>query len=179
MSKNWIAAFVILLIVSGLYGIELSKVPDSGNQYMQTLDDLDINEAGAAWAPFYHVRATLIDGNHARVSVPQELSNQDHHELALTGAAIFFGSGSERDGDAVSITQFYLLPTLGLAQACETLPEIAMRWTILVQLKEPWLLRYDEMIDAEVSVKGTFRIDDSKPYESVFYLDNATAELVS
>lgn len=54
-----------------------------------------------------------------------------------------------------------------------------MRWTILVQLKEPWLLRYDEMIDAEVSVKGTFRIDDSKPYESVFYLDNATAELVS
>lgn len=179
MSKNRTAAVVILLIVAGLYGIELSKVPDSGNQNMATLDDLDATEADSVWGPFYHVRATLIDGHSARVSIPNELRRQEHHELALTGAAVFIGSGSERVGDNVTITQFYLLPTLGLAQACETLPEIAMRWTILVQLKGPWMLRYDEMIDAEVSVNGTFRIDDSKPYESVFYLDGATAEIIS
>jgi hypothetical protein len=72
---------------------------------------------------------------------------------------------------------FYLVPTIGLAQACELQPEEAMRWTIRVDLATPWILTRNEMIDAEVTVTGIFKIDTTKPFEAAFFIENATAEL--
>ncbi len=177
MKTNWITASVCLLIIAGLYGVELSKAPISSDQQIATLDDIEMNKTASAWGPFYRVRATLIDGQSAHLSVPDELQHQNGQTIELTGAPVFFGNGCKRDGDAISVTQFYLLPTLGLAQACETLPDIEMRWTVLVKLNHSWVLHCDDMIDAMATVNGVFRIDQSKPYESVFFIDDASATL--
>ena len=58
------------------------------------------------------------------------------------------------------------------------LPEVAMRWTVRVNLQDDWLLSNTDMIDARVKVIGFFRIDTQKPYEAAFFLDNAKVELL-
>lgn len=179
MKIHWFVVFAVVLMIAGLYLVEISKIPTGVRSNLATLDDLEETETAAAWEPFYHVRATLIDGQSAQLTVPNELRSREGQEMELTGATVFFGNGSERKGDTVTISQFYLLPSLGLAQACEIQPDIEMRWTILVQLKEKWILHRDDMIDAMTTVKGIFRIDASNPYDGCFFLDNAAAELAA
>jgi hypothetical protein len=66
---------------------------------------------------------------------------------------------------------------LGLAQACELQPDVAMRWTIRVDLATPLILNRNEMIDARITVSGIFKIDTSNPYEAAFFIENARAKL--
>ncbi len=173
MKPKWIVIFVSLLIVAGLYFVEISKIHYSGNQSFATLDDLPMDETASEWEPFYRVRATLLDGQSARFSIPDELRDNQGKELELTGAVVFFGNGCTREGDFVTVSRFYLLPSLGLAQACVLQPDVEMRWTILVNMKEDWILHCDDMINALATVKGRFRINESKPYEGIFFLDDA------
>jgi hypothetical protein len=178
MYKQWIVVVLCLLIVAGLYMVQISKLPYSGNPNIATLDELSVDETASAWEPFYRVRATLLDGQSARFSIPDELRNLVGKELQLTGAAVFFGNGCTREGNSITVSRFYLLPSLGLAQACNIQPDIEMRWTIQVLLREPWVLHRDDMIDAMATIKGIFQIDTSKPYEGVFFLEDAVAHLV-
>jgi hypothetical protein len=57
-------------------------------------------------------------------------------------------------------------------------PEIAMRWTVRVFLKNSWVVHYVDVIRMVAKINGQFRIDTSKPFEAAFYLDNAVAEIV-
>lgn len=178
--KKWGIAIVFVLIVAGLYYIEFSKVDsenDSSN-VMPTLDDLNFDTSSQNWDDFYKVRATIINGQSAEFDIPNSLEEKEGEEMQLSGAVVFFSPGCKEAGDKIAVHSFFLYPTLGLANACSHLPEVAMRWTIRINLEEDWLLTNTEMIDARAKVNGIFRIDTQKPYESAFFLDNATVELL-
>lgn len=178
--KKWRVVLLIVVIVGALYFIEFSKI-ESGNEstnLMPTLDHLNFDDAAKNWEDFYKVRATIIDGQNAEFDIPKNLQQAVGSEMELSGAAVFFSPGCKMIGDKIAVHSFYLYPTLGLANACVHLPEVAMRWTIRIHLNEDWLLARTEMIDAVVKVKGIFRIDTNKPYESAFFLDNAEVKTI-
>lgn len=171
---------MIVIIVAVLYFIEFSKI-ENGNKSssaMPTLDDLKFNESTKNWDHFYKVRAEIIDGQTAEFDIPKDLKEAVGSEMELSGAAVFFSTGCKMIDDKVSVHSFFLYPTLGLANACVHLPEVAMRWTTQINLENDWLLTRTDMIDAKVKVNGKFRIDTSKPYDSAFFLDNAVIETI-
>ncbi len=178
--KKWGIAILIVVIIAVLYFIEFSKI-ESGigsNSVMPVLDDLTFDESAKNWENFYKVRAEIIDGQTADFDMPKQLTESVGSEMELSGAAVFFSTGCKMINDSVSVQSFFLYPTLGLANACVHLPEVAMRWTIRINLKNDWVLSRTDMIDATVNVKGIFRIDTQKPYDSVFFLDSATIKTV-
>jgi hypothetical protein len=178
MKRNWLIIVLVVGLISALYLIELSKVNKERNSNMPTLDNLQTDEISKNWGPFYKVRATIIDGQSANFSIPEEIKNNEGKELKLSGALVFFGNGCKMLNDSTTeVNSFFLLPTLGLAQSCVLQPDVAMRWTIIIKLSKPWILSRTEMINTEATVSGTFKIDTSKPYEAAFYLENATAKL--
>ena len=177
MKKKWLIALLALVIIAALYIIEFSKINKSEGS-MPTLDNLQLNETSHNWDLFYKVRATIVDGQSANFSIPDELKDLEGKRIKLLGAAIFFGNGCEMINDSTTkVKSFYLYPTLGLAQSCVLDPEEAMRWTIMVNLEKPWVLTRNDMINTESIVTGKFKIDTSKPYEAAFYIENATANL--
>lgn len=178
--KKWGIIMVVVLIVGGLYFIELSKL-DSDNETsraMPDLDDLQSDETGRMWDHFYKVRAQIVDGQHATFSFPDELLALVGNEMELEGAAVFFSPGCRETDGKIAVHSFFLYPSLGLANACVHLPEVAMRWTIRIHLKNDWIVSRTDMIDAVVRVRGIFHINTKKPYESVFFLDNARVQIV-
>ncbi len=178
MKRNWLIVVLIIVLVAALYFIEFSKVSNDNVGNMPTLDNLQTDEINKNWDAFYKVRATIIDGQTAKFSIPKELKELEGNEINLSGAAVFFGNGCEMVNDSTTkIMSFFLLPTLGLAQACVIDPQEAMRWTLMVNLDKPWKLSRNEMINTEVIVKGKFKIDTSKPYDAAFFVENATAKL--
>jgi len=179
--KKWGVAILILIIIAGLYFIEFSKI-DSNNSVsnaMPTLDDLEVNESARNWDKFYRVRATIIDGQTAKFSIPNDLRELEGKDMKLKGAAVFFSPGCREVDDKIAVSSFFLYPTLGLANACEHLPEVAMRWTIRINLEEDWLVSRTDMIDAVVNVTGKFKIDTKKPYDSAFFFEHAKVEFVT
>lgn len=178
MKKNWLIVLLLVVIVTALYLIDLSKVNTESAGNMPTLDNLQTDEISKNWDLFYKVRAKIIDGQSAKFDIPDKLRALEGETIPLSGAAVFFGNGCEMLTDSTTkIKSFFLLPTLGLAQSCVLQPDEAMRWTIMVHLSNPWVLSRNEMINAEVIVSGKFKIDTSKPYEAAFYIENATAKL--
>jgi len=178
MKKNWLIIFPIAVLLVVLYAIELSKVKPGGSNPMLTLDNLQTDEISRNWEPFYKVRATIIDGQSANFSIPEEIKSNEGKELKLSGALVFFGHGCRIINDSTTeVSSFFLLPSLGLAQSCVLQPDVAMRWTVRVNLTKPWVLHRIDMIDAEAIVLGILKIDTSKPYEAAFYIENATAKL--
>ena len=178
--KKWGIAILVLIVIAGLYFIEFSKI-ESGNDTsnaMPTLDELSFDNSSENWGDFYKVRANIINGQRAEFEIPKSLEQKTGQEMELKGAAVFFSPGCKFAGDKIAVHSFFLYPTLGLANACSHLPEVAMRWTVRVNLQEDWLLANTDMIDARVKVKGFFRIDTQKPYESAFFLDSAKVELL-
>jgi hypothetical protein len=178
MKKNGLIIIIVVVLLAALYFIELSKVKRDGVSSMPTLDHLAGDEISANWDLFYKVRATIIDGQSASFSIPGELRDKEGKMLKLAGAAVFRGNGCTMvDNEKTSVSYFFLMPTLGLARACELQPDEAMRWTIRVDLAKPWVLDRNQMIDAEAIVTGIFKIDTSKPYEAAFFIENANVEL--
>jgi hypothetical protein len=178
MKKNWAIILSVIAFLSALYFIELSKVRIEGGSNLPTLDNLQTDEMSKNWDLFYKVRATIIDGQSAIFSIPEEIRNIEGKEIKLSGGVVFRGNGCEIiDNQKTSVNYFFLLPSLGLAQACVLQPDVAMRWTIRINLAKPWILERTEMINAEAIVTGTLKIDTSKPYEAAFILNDAGAEL--
>lgn len=178
MQKKWLLILVVSLLVIGLYFIEFSKIDKGNTTNLPTLDHLEVDTMGAKWAPFYQVRATILNGQTARFIIPYEIHQNNGKQIEIEGACSFTGSGAQSFGDSVRITHFYLLPTVGLATACEILPDIKMRWTLKVQLQNPWMIKRSDMIRAEAKVKGDFRIDTSTPFDAAFFIDNASTQLL-
>jgi len=178
MKRNYLIILFVIFIVAALYFIEISKVKTDGGNNMPTLDNLQTDEISANWEPFYKVRATITDGQSASFSIPEELKDKAEKEINISGAVIFRGNGCEIiDNDKTHVNFFFLVPTIGLAQACELQPDVAMRWTIRVDLKTPLILNRNEMIDAQVTVSGIFKINTTNPYEAAFFIENANAKL--
>jgi len=178
MKRNWLIIIFVICMVAALYFIEMSKVKTEGVRSMPTLDNLQTDEISGNWDPFYKVRATIIDGQSASFSIPEEIRENEGKELKLAGAMVFRGNGCAIiDNNTTRVHYFFLLPSLGLARACELQPDVAMRWTIRINLAEPLILNRIEMIDAKATVSGIFRIDISKPYEAAFILENANARM--
>lgn len=178
MKKNGLIIIFVLVLLAVLYFIEMSKVKTDKVNNMPTLDHLATDEISANWDLFYKVRATIIDGQSASFSIPDELKDKQGKRLKLAGALVFRGNGCTMiDNDRTNVNYFFLMPTPGLARACELQPDVAMRWTIRVDLETPWILTRNEMIDAEATVAGIFKIDPSNPYEAAFFIERATADL--
>jgi hypothetical protein len=176
--RRRIVLLVALLLLGLLYVLELTRVEYGGNAHMAGLDHLEYDKAGEAWEPFYRVRATLIDGQHAEFSIPEVLLEQQGGIMELEGAGSFYAAGCHRNGDSVRVSEFYLLPSTGLAEACELMPDVEMRWTIRVLLEDHWDLHYEDMILNRCRVRGRFLMDTSRPYEGIFFLEEARAMLI-
>jgi len=178
MKKKLPIVLSIVGLLLALNFLEISKVGQSRNTGMPTLDDLHTDEVSKNWEPFYKVRATIVDGRSAEFSIPQKIKDGEGKELTLSGALVFFGNGCRLINDSTTeVTSFFLLPSLGLAQACVLQPDVAMRWTIRVNLLKPWVVNRNEMINAEATVSGILKIDTSKPYEAAFILEQSVAAL--
>ena len=177
--KKWGIVAGITLLVFLLYYIEINKIDTANSEFIPTLDELKSDDDVRGWDAFYRVRATIIDGQTADFSVPKELKAAEGGEMILTGAAVFFGNGCKEMDEGIAVSTFYLLPTPGYAEACEVQPDVSMRWTIMVNLENEWVLSRTDMVSTMAKVSGTFRIDTKKPYEAAFFLDNATAELTA
>ncbi len=178
MKKNWLIALVVIVLLTALYFIEISKVSKGDGNRMPTLDNLYTDEISNNWEPFYKVRAKIINGQSANFSIPQKIKDNEGKELKLSGALVFFGNGCRMINDTTTeVKSFFILPTLGLAQACVLQPDEAMRWTVLAHLAKPWVLNRNDMIKTEAIVSGILKIDTSKPYEAAFHLENASAKL--
>ena len=179
MRKNWLIILSVISVLAVLYFIEMSKVKPGRLSRLPTLDNLKTDEISDNWEPFYKVRANIIDGQSATFSIPEEIRNNEGKEIKLSGAVVFRGNGCEIiDNNTTRIKYFFLLPSLGFANACDIQPSISMRWTIRVNLSDPWILSRVEMIDTEAIVSGTLKIDTSKPFEAAFIIDNATVSLM-
>jgi len=179
MSKIRLIGIVLVVLLIALYLIEMSKFKTGiVINNMPTLDNLHTDDAAKTWDLFYKVRATINDGQSASFSIPDGLKESEGKPLRLSGAVVFRGNGCEIiNNNETSVRYFFLLPTLGLARACELQPDVAMRWTIRVNLAEPWVLSRNDMIDAEAIVSGIFKIDTSQPYEAAFIIEKANVEL--
>ena len=177
--KKWGIALGTVLLVVLLYYIEISKVNTSNSGSIPTLDKLKADDVARGWDPFYRVRAVIIDGQSADFSIPKELKALEGEEMSLTGAAVFFGNGCKTADDRIAVHSFFLLPTLGLAEACVLQPDVAMRWTVQVNLNQNWIIDRNDMIGAMIRVTGTFRIDTQKPYEAAFFLEKARAKIIT
>lgn len=176
--KKWGIGILLVVIIAGLYYIEFSKIDSGNSETVPSLDELKFDSATRNWENFYRVRATIIDGQTAKFSIPEDLKLMVGKEMELSGAAVFFSPGCSAKGDKIAVHSFFLLPTLGLANACEHLPEIAMRWTIQISLEEDWVITRDDMINTLVNVKGVFRIDTKEPYDASFFIDHAAVQLI-
>jgi hypothetical protein len=178
MIKNGLIIIFVVVLLSVLYFIEMSKVKTGGVSKMPTLDNLVPDEISENWDLFYKVRATIIDGESASFSIPAELKDKEGKSLKLAGAVVFRGNGcTMMDNDKTSVHFFFLMPTLGLARSCELQPDEAMRWTIRVDLAGPWVLGRNQMIDTEATVAGILKIDTSNPFEAAFFIEEANVEL--
>lgn len=169
---------LVLILLGMLFAIEFSKIRNFEATDLLNLDEMQTHESGWLWDEFYKVRVRIEDGQRASFKIPNNLKCMDGQPLEIIGAAVFFGSGCQEKNNKIAIQSFFLYPTLGLANACEHLPEVSMRWTILVNLEQALLLSREEMIQATVKVKGKFRIDTSKPYDAAFFLDNSAVNLL-
>ena len=177
--KKWGIVILIFIVVAALYFIEFNKIETGEtSNAMPTLDELKFDEEAKNWDEFYKVRATILDGQRAHFDIPQKLQQSVGETMELSGAAVFFSPGCKAVGDKIAVHSFFLYPTLGLANACVHLPEVAMRWTIRINLEKDWIITTTDMIDAQVKVNGIFRIDTDKPYEAAFFIDNASVEIL-
>ena len=92
--KKWGIAILIIVLIAGLYFIEISKIK-TGNETsdsMPTLDELKFDDSAKNWEYFYKVRATIIDGQRAEFDIPKKLLESVGREMELSGAAVFFSS---------------------------------------------------------------------------------------
>ena len=166
MSRTLLLPCIFLaVLLTGLYIAEWRKLERLPGTTLPSLEELDVRSSDAAWAPFYRVRATLLDGQRARLKIPEELMQAAGHPMRLSGYARYFGNGCRMlDDGRVAVRSFYLLPTSALVDACEIRPDIGMRWTLLVNLKAEWLMERSQMVGVGVTVEGRFRIDETRPY---------------
>ncbi|MDD2598723.1 MAG: hypothetical protein PHO37_05815 [Kiritimatiellae bacterium] len=177
--KKIFTALVVLALLGVYYWIEISKIELRDAGVMPTLDHLEANADGELWGLFYRVRATIIDGQSASFSIPAKLRALEGELISLEGAAAFRVEGARLlDEEHVALACFDLMPLLSMTYGCDTMPDVEMRWTIVVSLRESWILSREEMIDAKVRVRGRFRIDTSQPYNAAFFIDDALASLV-
>ncbi len=175
--KKWIAGIGLVVIIIVLYIAQFSKIEPGENIRLANLDELEKDSISIAWEPFYRVRAIILDGQSARFIIPESLKSRQGAEMEITGSPMFYGNGSRRLEDSVIITEFFLVPSPGIAEACELQPDMEMRWTIRVLLQDSLVVHYEDMIDTKIQVKGTFRIDTSNPYDAAFHLDDAFARV--
>ncbi len=177
--KKMVISLAAVLLLAALYLAELGKIAYRDAGGMPTLDDLERRSDGALWDLFYRVRVTIIDGQSADFAIPAALRELDGSEIDISGAVAFRGDGARPLGsNRVAVAFFDLVPLLSMAYGCDILPELAMRWTLVVRPAEEWTLTREEMIEAEVRVRGRFRIDASEPYNAAFFIDDAAVELV-
>ncbi len=177
--KKFLTALTLALLLTALYWVEYSKIRVDQSAGALTLDNLERARSGELWDLFYRVRVTLVDGNSADFKLPAELRALEGQRISLSGAAAFRSDGARAlDAERVAIRFFDLLPLVALAYGCDNLPDVAMRWTIVVTPRDEWVLIRSAMIDAEVAVEGVFRIDTSQPYNAAFFMDDATVDLI-
>ena len=169
------------VLLAALYLVEMNKIGvREETDGVLTLDDLQEDASGELWDLFYKVRVVIIDGQSASFDIPAALKEREGELMEICGFAAFRGDGARPvDGQRVAVLFFDLMPLLSMTYGCEITPEVSMRWTLVVNLREEWVLTREEMINAEVSVRGRFRIDTSRPYNAAFFIDDATSQLVN
>ena len=177
--KKIVAVLLFSALLTGLYVIELSKIQVRESDRTLNLDELESNASGKLWDLFYRVRVKIIDGRSAAFDMPAELLELNGEEIELEGAVAFRSEGNRFvDNNHIAVAYFDLLPLVTLTYACDIAPDVYMRWTVVVSLRDEWVLTREQMIDAEVAVRGRFRIDTSEPYNAAFFIDDAKAVLL-
>ena len=167
------------LLLAVLYLAELGKIEYRDAEGIPTLDALESRRDGDLWDLFYRVRVKILDGRSADFDLPAPLRELHGRDIEISGAVAFRGDGARPVGsNRVAVAFFDLVPLLSMAYGCEILPELSMRWTIVVTPAAEWILTREKMIEAEARVRGRFRIDTSEPYNAAFFIDDAAVELI-
>lgn len=120
------------------------------------------------------VEVKVVDAVCNIVSLPQGLEELDGREIVVSGPSFACGEDLVEHESGYTIKGFILVPYFGMVDCCIGNPIPYFQWTVIVeQLSVPWEIPHKGIIDPDVVVKGTFRIERGEAYEGIFFLDDA------
>lgn len=108
------------------------------------------------------------------LSLPPELEALDGKEIVVSGPSFACGEDLVEHSTGYTIKGFILVPYFGMVDCCIGNPVPYFQWTVIVeQLQVPWEIPHKGIIDPDVVVRGTFRIERGQAFEGIFFLDDA------
>ncbi|WP_227021653.1 hypothetical protein [Oceaniferula marina] len=168
---------VILLIGVGLLCWNLAEIRSvltgPGDQLgLPVPEDVEVPEIDWAW--FNEVEVEVEEGHCQLVSVPEALEQLDGCEVVVSGPSFACGEQLIERKDGYTITGFVMVPYFGMIDCCVGNPIPYFQWTLVVkQLQKNWEIEHKGVVDPDVVVRGTLRIERSRTEEGVFFLENA------
>jgi hypothetical protein len=120
------------------------------------------------------VEVEVVDAVCRIISLPPQLEALEGREIIISGPSFACGEDLVEHKTGYTIKGFILVPYFGMVDCCIGNPIPYFQWTVIVeQLVTPWEIPHKGIVDPDVVVKGTFRIQREEAYEGIFFLEDA------
>ena len=107
-------------------------------------------------------------------ALPSEIEELDGKQVIVAGPSFACGDDLVQHETGYTIKGFIVVPYFGMIDCCIGNPIPYFQWTIVVQeLDTPWEIQHKGIVDPNVVVKGTLRIQRGPAHEGIFFLDQA------
>ncbi|MEX0323757.1 MAG: hypothetical protein AB3N63_16465 [Puniceicoccaceae bacterium] len=171
-------AIVVILLAGALilWNIQEFKSlePDTQRVESVAMPELAPELPRLDWKLCDAVEVEVVDAVCRIVSLPPGLEELDGKEIVVSGPSFACGEDLVEHKTGYTIKGFIMVPYFGMVDCCIGNPIPYFQWTVVVeQLTVPWEIPHKGIIDPDVVVKGTFRIERGQAYEGIFFLDDA------
>lgn len=171
------AVIAVVLIAGALLVWNLfeyrSMEPDVGRIPSRVVE-IDPDTPRFDWKWCDKVEVEVVNAACRILSLPPELEALEGREVIVAGPSFACGEDLVQHQTGYTINGFILVPYFGMIDCCIGNPIPYFQWTIVVEkLVHPWQIRHKGIIDPNVVVRGTFRIQRGDAFEGIFFLDEA------
>lgn len=126
------------------------------------------------WSWFDEVEADIKEGVCRLVSLPAQLEALDGKTVVVAGPSFACGEDLVERKYGYTIKGFIMVPYFGMIDCCIGNPVPYFQWTVVIdELAIPWEINHKGIIDPDVVVRGTLRIERDATQEGIFFLDHA------
>jgi len=126
------------------------------------------------WSWFDDVEVNVKEGVCRLVSLPPQLEALDGKDVAVAGPSFACGDDLVERKDGYTIKGFIMVPYFGMIDCCVGNPVPYFQWTVVVEkLAAPWEINHKGIVDPDVVVRGTLRIERGATRKGIFFLENA------